>query len=77
MMNFGLGILPEVTRRGKPSGRSRWVSDSKAARASTMVLIPIVRAWHDLHGSTSVASRLAPSLPAFMRKGEKTFMNIG
>lgn len=75
--DFGLGILPKVTRREKPSGRSRWLSDSKAALASPMVPIPIVRAWHDLHGSTSVASRLAPSLPAFMRKGEQTFMNIG
>jgi hypothetical protein len=71
--DFGLGILPKVTRRDKPSGRSRWVSDSKAALASPRVLIPIVRAWQYLHGSTSVASRLAPSLPAFIRKREQTY----
>ena len=72
MKNFGFAILPKVMRRDKPSGRSRRVCGSKAALASPKVLIPI-RAWQYLHGSTSVASRLAPSLPAFMRNGEQDF----
>jgi hypothetical protein len=30
------------------------------------VLIPTIRAWQHLHGSTAATSRLAPSLRAFM-----------
>ena len=37
------------------------------------MLIPTVRAWQHLHGSTSATSRLAPSLRIFMLKCETGF----
>src|ERR687891_772018 len=65
-----LGISLKVVLRAKPSGRNDGPLPQWPPCQPHSLLIPRVRAWQSIYGSTLAACSLAPSVHAFIGSGE-------